>query len=50
MTEYAGRWVTGDLFLDRAERWPDRVGIKTPDVELTYAAIAERAARVAGGL
>lgn len=47
--EYRGRWVASELIVDRAERWPDRVGIAMPDGDLTYAAIADRAARVAGG-
>ena len=47
--EYGGRWVASELIVDRAERWPDRVGIATPEGDLTYGAIADRAARVAGG-
>ena len=50
MSVYDGRWVASELIADRAERWPDRVAISMPEGDLTYAALADRAARVAGGL
>ena len=50
MTTYEGPWVAAALVADRAERWPDRTAIALTDGDLTYAALADRAARIGGGL
>ncbi len=47
---YDGDWVGGRLLADRAERLGDRPAVSTPDSALSYAELADAAARVATGL
>ena len=47
---YDGEWVASSLLRDRAQRLGDRPAVSTADAELSYAALADAAARTAGGL
>ena len=48
--QYAGEWVVSSMLLDRAERFPDVVAVRAEGDDITYAALADRAARFADGL
>ena len=48
--QYAGEWVVSSMLLDRAEKFPDVVAIRAEGDDITYAALADRAARFADGL
>ena len=48
--QYAGEWVVSSMLVDRAEKFPDVVAVRAEADEITYAALADRAARFADGL
>jgi crotonobetaine/carnitine-CoA ligase len=50
MTAYEGEWVASAILEDRAAKLGDRTFITSPHGDLTYAELAEAAARVAGAL
>jgi crotonobetaine/carnitine-CoA ligase len=48
--QYVGEWVVSSMLLDRAEKFPDVVAVRAERDDITYADLADRAARFADGL
>lgn len=48
--QYAGEWVVSSMLLDRAEKFPGVVAVRAEGDDITYADLADRAARFADGL
>ena len=46
----SGRTTIGQVLVEAAERWPDRIAVSFPDGARTYAELADAARRTARGL